>query len=187
LYRVCRDHFKEPLEISTHCANSSKCLHFTTFDRKSPHEPKSGDDILIDNNDILTDNNDKELLVSNSNCTSVEVDNDKLINLSTSIKSEANGDSSDDHSAYTNADNYDYDNGTFEGKCKEPICPGDVIKYYCPMFVAGDPRGLGETSVLAVDLNDNFPVVLSDGEGLPSTTTVKCIKVIWHNKLIDKG
>jgi hypothetical protein len=90
---------------------------------------------LTDNNDILTDNNDNELLVTNSKCTSVEVDNDKLINLSTSVKSEANGDSLDDHSAYTNADNYDSENVTFEGKCKEPICPGDVIEYYSPIFV----------------------------------------------------
>ncbi len=96
--RVCCDHFKQPLEIySTHHANSSKCPHFTTFDRKSPGESKSGDDVLTDNNVILTDMNEKELLVSNSKCTSVEVDYDKLINLSTSIKSEANGDSSDDN------------------------------------------------------------------------------------------
>ncbi len=62
--RVCCDHFKKPLEInSTHSANSSKCHHYTTFDRKSPHEPTSGDDVLTDNNDILTDKNDKELLV----------------------------------------------------------------------------------------------------------------------------
>ncbi len=184
--RVCCDHFKEPLGVySTHHANSSKCPHFTTSDRKSPHEPKSGDDILTDNNDILTDNNDKELLVSNSDCTSVEVDNDKLINLSTIIKSEANGDSSDDHSAYIINDNYDSDNVTFERKCKEPIFPADVIKYYYPIFVAGDPPGLRETSVLAVDPNYNFPLVLSNGEGLCSTTMVKRIKVIQHNRLID--
>jgi hypothetical protein len=90
--RVCCDHFKEPLEIySTHRANSSKCPHFTTFDRKIPREPKSENDVLTDNNDILTDKNDKELLVSNSKWTSVVVDNDKLINLSTSIKSEVKG------------------------------------------------------------------------------------------------
>ena len=90
---------------------------------------------MTDNNDILTDKNDKELLLSNSKCASMEVDNDKLINLSTSIKSEAYGDSSADHSAYTTTDNYDSDNVTFEGKCKEPICPGDVIEYYSPIFV----------------------------------------------------
>ncbi len=140
---------------------------------------------MTDNNDILTDKNDKESLVSNSKCTSVEVDNDKLINLSTSIKREANGDSSDYHSAYTTADNYDSDNVTFEGKCKEPICPGDVIEYYSPKFVAGDSRGLRDTSVLAVDTNKNFPLVLSNAEGLPSITAVKRIKVIWHNRLVD--
>jgi hypothetical protein len=184
--RVCRDHFKEPLEIySTHRANSLKCPHYTTFDRKSIHEPKSGDDVLTDNNDISTDNNDNKLLVTNSKCTSVEVDNDKLINLSTSIKSKANGDSSDDHSAYTNADNYDSDNVTFEGKCKEPICPGDVIQYYSPMFVTGDLRGLRETSVLSVDPNNNFPLVLSNGEGLLSTTLIKRIKVVRQNRLVD--
>ncbi len=185
-FRVCCDHFKEPLEIySTHHATSSKCPHFTTFDRKSPHEQKSGDYVLTDNNVISTDKKDKELLVSNSKCISVEVDNDKLINLSSSIKSEANGDSSDDNAAYTNADNYDSDNVTFEGKYKEPICPGDVIEYYSPIFVAGDPRRLRDTSILAVDPNNNFPLVLSNSEGLPSTTAVKPIKVIWHNELVD--
>ncbi len=113
------------------------------------------------------------------------VDNDKLINLSTSIKSEANGYSSDDNSAYTTADNNDSDNVTFEGKCKEPICPEDVIKYYSPIFVASDPSGLRDTSVLAVDPNDNFPLVLSNAEGLPSTTMVKHIKVIQRNRLVD--
>jgi hypothetical protein len=49
---------------------------FTIFDRKSSHDPKSGGDILTDNNEILAENNDKELLVSNSNCTSVEIDDD---------------------------------------------------------------------------------------------------------------
>ncbi len=68
----------------------------------------------------MTANNDKELLVFNSNCTSVEVDHDKLMNLSTSNKSEANGDSSDDHLAYTTADNYDSDNVTLKGNAKNP-------------------------------------------------------------------
>jgi hypothetical protein len=115
----------------------------------------------------------------------VEIDNDKLINLSTSIKNEANGDSSDDHSAYTTADNYDSDNVTFEGKCKEAICPGDVIKYNSPIFVTGDPTGLCDTSILAVDPNNNFPLVLSNAEGLPSTITVKGTKVIRHNRMVD--
>jgi hypothetical protein len=60
-----------------------------------------------------------------------------------------------------------------------------VIEYYSPIFAAGDPRGLGDTSVLAVDPNNNFPLVFSNAEGLPSTTAVKRIKVIWHNELVD--
>ncbi len=51
--------------------------------------------------------------------------------------------------------------------------------------MAGDPRGLRETSVLSVDPNNYFPLVLSNGEGLPSTSKVKWIKVIQHNRLVD--
>ena len=65
------------------------------------------------------------------------------------------------------------------------IRPGDVIQYYNPIFVAGDPRGLRETSVLSVDPNNYFPLVLSNGEGLPSTCKVKRVKVIQHNRLVD--
>ena len=64
------------------------------------------------------------------------------------------------------------------------IRPGDVIQYYNPIFVAGDPRGLRETSVLSVDPNNYFLLVLSNGEGLPSTCKVKRIKVIQHNRLV---
>jgi hypothetical protein len=95
------------------------------------------------------------------------------------------GDSSDDHSACITADNYDSDNVTFEGKCKEPICPGDMIEYNSPIFVAGDPRGLRDTFILAVEPNDNFSLVLSNAEGLPSTIAVKRINLIWHNRLVD--
>ncbi len=57
--------------------------------------------------------------------------------------------------------------------------------YYFPIFVSGDPRGLCETSVLAVDPNDNFPLVPSNGDRLPSTTQVKHIKVYQNNILMD--
>ncbi len=103
------------------------------------------------------------------------------------VKSEgnANGDSSDDQSTYTTADTFDPDKVLFERKSKEKICPGDVIQYYNPIFVSGDPRGLRETSVLSVDPNNYFPLVLSNGEGLPSTCKVKQIKVIQHNRLVN--
>ncbi len=149
--RLCRDHFKEPPEIySTHCANSSKCPHFTTVDRKSAHELKSGDNILIDNNY-------KELFVPDSKCTQVADDTDKINIPITSNKSDTNEDSlDDDGSAYTMADSFDPDKQTFSEKSKEPICPGDVIHYYCPIFVSGDPRGLRETSVLLLIQMINF-------------------------------
>ncbi len=91
----------------------------------------------------------------------------------------------DDDSAYTMADSFDPDKQTLSEKSKEPICPGDVIHYYCPIFVSGDPRGLRETSVLAVDPNDKFPLVLSNRDGLPSTTQVKRIEVYRNNILMD--
>ena len=68
---------------------------------------------------------------------------------------------------------HDPDKQTFSEKSKEPIHPEDVIHFYCPIFVSGDPRGLRETSVQAVDPNDKFPLVLSNGDRLPSTTQVK--------------
>ena len=189
--RVCRDHFKEPQEIySSHRANSSKCPHLTTMDRKRPPEPKSGGNSVTDKNvNEFLASNDLKLLVSNTTDIQVKiekVDTDKLINLGNIIKREANinGESSDDQSTYTTADNFDPDNVSHEGKCKEQIRPGDVIQYYNPIFVAGDPCGLRETSVLSVDPNNYFPLVLSNGEALPSTSKVKRIKIIQHNRLV---
>jgi len=211
--RVCHDHFKEPVEIySTHRANSSKRPHLITSNPKMPPKQKSGDDgvthksdkeLLVSNptcvkvkiekiegDDGVLEKIDKELLVSNPTSITVKienVDNEKVFNLSNSIKSEtnANGDSSDNQSTYTTADTFDPDNVSFERKCKEKIRPGDVIQYYNPIFVSGDPRGLRETSVLSVDPNNYFPLVISNGEGLPSTCKVKRIKVIQHNRLVD--
>lgn len=78
------------------------------------------------------------------------------------------------------------DSSVFLNKSNEPICPGDVILYYCPMSVAGDPRGLRTATVLSVDPNHSMPLVLGNSEGLPSTHLVRCIKVIQNNKLIDQ-
>ncbi len=122
----------------------------------------------------MIDNNYKELFVPDSKCTQVADDTDKIVIPIISNKSDTYEDSlDDDDSAYTMADSFDPDKQKFSEKSKEPICPGDVIHYYCPIFVSSDPRGLRETSVLAVDPNDKFPLVLSDGDRLPSTTQVK--------------
>ena len=103
------------------------------------------------------------------------------------FKSETNGEDCiyDDDSAYTTADNFDPDKLSCSDKSTEPICPGDVILYYCPIFVSGNPHGLRETTILAVNPNDNFPLVLSNGDGIPSTTNVKCIKVFCNNMLME--
>jgi hypothetical protein len=87
---------------------------------------------------------------------------------------------------YTQAITFDPDDfGTVEGPSNEPIRPGDVIEYYCPIFVSGDARGLRHATVLSVDPNDSMPLVLSNGEGLPRSTKVKRIKVMSGNELVD--
>jgi hypothetical protein len=80
----------------------------------------------IEGDDGVLEKIDKELLLSNPTGITVKiekVDNEKLINLSNIIKSEANanGESSDDQSqsTYTTADIFDPDNASFEQKCKE--------------------------------------------------------------------
>jgi hypothetical protein len=91
------------------------------------------------------------------------------------FKSETNEDHlNDDDSAYTTTD-----------KSTEPIHPGDVVLYYCPIFVTDDPRGLQETTILAVNPNDNYPLVLSKDNGIPNTTHVKGIKVFCNNMLME--
>ena len=118
----------------------------------------------VDGDDGVTDENDKELLVLNPTSIIVKIEmvnHDKLRNLSNSIKSEANGESSDDQSTYTTEDTFDSNNVSFEGKSKEQIRPGDVIQYYNPIFVANDPHGLRETFVLSVDPNNYFPLFLA--------------------------
>jgi hypothetical protein len=87
---------------------------------------------------------------------------------------------------YTQAITFDPDDfGELEGRSNEPIRPGDVIEYYCPIFVTGDKRGLRQATVLAVDPKDTMPLVLSNGEGLPNTTKVKRIKVMSGDELVD--
>lgn len=87
---------------------------------------------------------------------------------------------------YTQAITFDPDDfGDLEGRSNEPIRPGDVIEYYCPIYVTGDKRGLRQATVLAVDPSDTMPLVLSNGEGLPNTTKVKRIKVMSGDELVD--
>jgi hypothetical protein len=68
--------------------------------------------------------------------------------------------------------------GYFRTRTNEPICPGDVIQYYDPIYVTGDPRGLREAKVLAVNPKDDMPLVLSNSEGIPRSCTLKRIKIL---------
>ena len=67
----------------------------------------------------------------------------------------------------------------------EPMRVGDVIQYYSPIFVAGDPRGLREATVLAIDPKKENPLVLDNAEYIPNDINVKRIKVISGGELVD--
>jgi hypothetical protein len=69
----------------------------------------------------------------------------------------------------------------------EPIHPGNVIEYYDPIGVFGDKRWLCSATVEAVDpVNcSHMPLVLSNGDGIPSTTKVKRICFLKGDILVD--
>lgn len=67
----------------------------------------------------------------------------------------------------------------------EPLRVGDVIEYYSPIFVAGDPRGLREATVLAIDPKKEYPLVLDNAEYIPNDTSVKRVKVMSGGELVD--
>jgi len=66
----------------------------------------------------------------------------------------------------------------------EPIRVGDVIEYYSPIYVAGDPRGLRQATVLAIDPMADIPLVLDNAECIPNDTNVKRIKVKSGGELL---
>ena len=144
---------------STHCANSSKCPHFTSVDKKSLPETKNTGDILTPTNDkerLIADSksNDEDCLdddITKKGCDVLTPNNDKQCVIADSKASEY---SSDDDTTG------DEDSSVLLDKTNEPICPGDEMLYYCPMSVAGDPSGLCTTTVLSVDPNDSMPLVL---------------------------
>jgi len=70
-------------------------------------------------------------------------------------------------------------------KKTEPIRPGDVITYTCPIHVAGDKRGIRTASVKAVRPKEKTILILSNGEFLPSDTNIRRIKVMLRKKLTD--
>lgn len=90
---------------------------------------------------------------------------------------------------YTQAISFDPDNfdePTDENETSnEPLRVGDVIEYYSPIYVAGDPRGLREATVLAIDPKKENPLVLDNAEYIPNDTNVKRVKVMSGGELVD--
>ncbi|GKY96505.1 hypothetical protein MPSEU_000610100 [Mayamaea pseudoterrestris] len=67
----------------------------------------------------------------------------------------------------------------------EPLRPGDVIQYCSPMYVAGRPEGRCVAQVWNTDPKRQFPLVLSNGEFLPSDHQVKRIKELLKGELVQ--
>ena len=56
---------------------------------------------------------------------------------------------------------------------KITLQPGDVIEYYDPVFMFGNPLGHRETTILEVNTESVFPLKLANLDRLPSTENVK--------------
>eukprot|EP00588_Corethron_pennatum_P012171 CAMPEP_0194279876 /NCGR_PEP_ID=MMETSP0169-20130528/14175_1 /TAXON_ID=218684 /ORGANISM="Corethron pennatum, Strain L29A3" /LENGTH=507 /DNA_ID=CAMNT_0039024353 /DNA_START=54 /DNA_END=1577 /DNA_ORIENTATION=- len=73
----------------------------------------------------------------------------------------------------------------FNEKSRELIRPGDVITYWSHLYVAGDSRGLRETTIISVDPKGKPILTLSNGEYLPNDSQVRRIKKMVRKKIID--
>ena len=89
----------------------------------------------------------------------------------------------DKKTIYTLANTNDPDNFKTNGQSNEPIWHGDTVKYYSPVFAAGNSCGLREAVVIAVAPDKEMPLTLSNGECLPDCTKVKIVKVMSKGKL----
>ena len=97
-------------------------------------------------------------------------------------------DSDSNLSTYTNANTYVENSFSYmyRKRSNEPIRLGDVIEYYSPIGVTGDKSWLCQATVVAVDPEkSNMPLVLDNGDGIPSTTSVKRIRIMKNNILVD--
>ena len=165
-------------------------------DRKRDYQAYHDDDSSSDNSsgDGNSDSSDEEevtakrkVAAAESRKVAFEVDSED----SDSDDESNNGMMDELDVPYTQAITFDPDDFGIGGsddeeeQSNEPIRPGDVIEYYSPIFVAGDARGLRQATVLSTDPNDDMPLVLSNGEGLPTNTKVKRIKVNEGGDLLD--
>ena len=72
-------------------------------------------------------------------------------------------------------------------KRDEPVKAGDVIQYYHPIAVAGDPAGLRTTTVLSVRPSEKVKHVLNNGEVISDYVRIRRIKTLseYGDQLID--
>ncbi len=56
--------------------------------------------------------------------------------------------------------------------CSELICGGDLINYYDPIGVSGDPQRLREATVLTIDQDDEYPLTLHTCDIVPKGSKV---------------
>jgi len=67
----------------------------------------------------------------------------------------------------------------------EQLRRGDVIEYYNPIFVFGNPMGLKSATINAIDPKGDPVLDLSTGDILPTATRVRRVQVMFRNKLRD--
>ena len=155
-------------------SNSSDCESSDGDEISPPKKKKNGAESRNVQFEVLDNTDDDDDDDDNNSNDGDDDDNDEMDELDM---------------PYTQAitfDPDDFDMDEEEERSNEPIRPGDVIEYYSPIYVAGDPRGLRQSTVLAVDpKDDSSPLVLDNGEGLPTNTKVKRIKVKSGDDLLE--
>jgi len=71
---------------------------------------------------------------------------------------------------------------TFDKKT-EPLRPGDVIRYFSPIYCAGDSRGKRVATVLSTNPSSSYMIRLDNNEILPNETLIKRVQVVKDGKL----
>jgi hypothetical protein len=129
--------------------------------------PESDDAKDFSNHNV--DANEAE--ANKANVTKDAIDSaTKPIEANEANKSHAHQDSNKKSTCYD--ENFDKDSTRIE-----PKCGGDLISYYRPISVSGDPQGLREATVLAVDPDHACLLTSSTYNYLP-----KCFKICHISK-----
>jgi hypothetical protein len=147
----------------------------SAHDSNNASMPYTNNDTAVTANDSLEDKT--QISISSTPSTNSNVDD-----------SSCSDSSYGNNSIYTTGTTMSHRNFTVgydRTRSNKPICPGDVIQYYDPIYVTGDKQGLREARVLAVNHKDVVPLDLSNGEGIPRSCTLKQIKILKDNVLVD--